>query len=128
MTVLKQQIGLPVHLHTQHTSGISAATALTAVDISADAVDPAFDAMAGNISQLCLGAIVGALRGGPYDSGLDSETIRQLSFYWEAVRTQYAAFESDLKAPTSEVHLRKIPGGHFTNLREQARAFGLETR
>jgi len=44
------------------------------------------------------------------------------------VRTQYAAFESDLKGPASEVYLHEMPGGQFTNLKEQARSLGLETR
>jgi pyruvate carboxylase len=125
---LKEQIGLPIHFHTHDTSGISAATVLAAIDAGVDAVDAAMDAMSGNTSQPCLGSIVDALKGGERDSGLDSEVIRQLSFYWEAVRTQYAAFESDLKAPASEVYLHEMPGGQFTNLREQARSFGLETR
>ena len=125
---LKEEIGLPIHFHTHDTSGISAATVLAAVEAGVDAVDAAMDAMSGNTSQPCLGSIVEALRAAPRDSGLDSEAIRQLSFYWEAVRTQYAAFESDLKAPASEVYLHEMPGGQFTNLREQARAFGLEAR
>ena len=125
---LKDEIGLPIHFHTHDTSGIAGATVLAAIDAGADAVDGAMDAMAGNTSQPCLGAIVEALRGGPRDTGLDPEAIRQLSFYWEAVRTQYAAFESDLKAPASEVYLHEMPGGQFTNLKEQARAFGLEAR
>ena len=44
------------------------------------------------------------------------------------MRTQYAAFESDLKAGASEVYLHEMPGGQFTNLKEQARGLGLETR
>jgi pyruvate carboxylase len=44
------------------------------------------------------------------------------------VRAQYAAFESDLKSGASEVYLHEMPGGQFTNLKEQARSFGLETR
>lgn len=84
--------------------------------------------MSGMTSQPCLGSIAAALRHSPRDPGLDAETIRQLSFYWEAVRQQYAAFESDLKAGTSEVYLHEMPGGQFTNLREQARGLGLETR
>jgi pyruvate carboxylase len=44
------------------------------------------------------------------------------------VRFQYAAFESDLKGPASEVYLHEMPGGQFTNLKEQARSLGLETR
>jgi pyruvate carboxylase len=62
------------------------------------------------------------------DPGLDTEWIRKISFYWEAVRNQYAAFESDLKGPASEVYLHEMPGGQFTNLKEQARSLGLETR
>ena len=60
--------------------------------------------------------------------GLDPEWIRKISFYWESVRNQYAAFESDLKGPASEVYLHEMPGGQFTNLKEQARSLGLETR
>jgi pyruvate carboxylase len=82
----------------------------------------------GNTSQPCLGSIVEALRGSERDPGLDPEWIRRISFYWEAVRNQYAAFESDLKGPASEVYLHEMPGGQFTNLKEQARSLGLETR
>jgi pyruvate carboxylase len=125
---LKDEIGLPIHFHTHDTSGIAGATVLAAIEAGADAVDAAMDAMAGNTSQPCLGAIVEALRGGAGDTGLDPAAIRRISFYWEAVRTHYAAFESDLKAPASEVYLHEMPGGQFTNLKEQARAFGLEAR
>ena len=125
---LKNEIGLPIHLHTHDTSGIAGATVLAAVDAGVDAVDAAMDAMSGTTSQPCLGSIVEALRHTPRDPGLDPEAIRQISFYWEAVRTQYAAFESDLKAGASEVYLHEMPGGQFTNLKEQARSLGLETR
>ncbi len=125
---LKNEIGLPIHLHTHDTSGIAGATILAAVDAGVDAVDGAMDAMSGTTSQPCLGSIVEALRHTPRDPGLDPEAIRQISFYWEAVRTQYAAFESDLKAGASEVYLHEMPGGQFTNLKEQARSLGLETR
>ena len=86
------------------------------------------DALSGNTSQPCLGSIVEALRGTERDPGLEPEWIRRISFYWEAVRNQYAAFESDLKGPASEVYLHEMPGGQFTNLKEQARSLGLETR
>ncbi len=128
VTALREEVGLPLHLHTHDTSGISAATVLVAIDAGVDAVDAAIDSMSGMTSQPCLGSIAAALRHSPRDPGLDAETIRQLSFYWEAVRWQYAAFESDLKAGTSEVYLHEMPGGQFTNLREQARGLGLETR
>mgnify|MGYP000213925537 FL=1 len=125
---LKEEVGLPIHLHTHDTSGIAGASVLAAVEAGVDAVDAAMDAMSGLTSQPCLGSIVEALRHTERDTGLDPEAIRQLSFYWEAVRAQYAAFESDLRSGASEVYLHEMPGGQFTNLKEQARALGLETR
>lgn len=125
---LREATSLPIHFHTHDTSGIAAATVLAAVDAGVDAVDAAMDALSGNTSQPCLGSIVEALRGSKRDPGLDPEWIRRISFYWEAVRNQYAAFESDLKGPASEVYLHEMPGGQFTNLKEQARSLGLETR
>ncbi len=125
---LKDEVGLPIHLHTHDTSGISGATVLAAVEAGVDAIDAAMDSMSGATSQPCLGSLVEALRHTERDTGLDPEAIRRISFYWEAVRTQYAAFESDLKSGASEVYLHEMPGGQFTNLKEQARAFGLEAR
>ena len=125
---LREATDLPIHFHTHDTSGIAAATVLAAVESGVDAVDAAMDSLSGNTSQPCLGSIVEALRGTERDPGLDAEWIRKISFYWEAVRTQYAAFESDLKGPASEVYLHEMPGGQFTNLKEQARSLGLETR
>ena len=125
---LREATDLPIHFHTHDTSGISAATVLAAVDAGVDVIDAAMDALSGNTSQPCLGSIVEALTGTERDPHLDPEWIRRISFYWEAVRHQYAAFESDLKGPASEVYLHEMPGGQFTNLKEQARSLGLETR
>jgi pyruvate carboxylase len=125
---LRDTTDLPIHFHTHDTSGIAGATVLAAVDAGVDVIDAAMDALSGNTSQPCLGSIVEALRNTERDPGLDPEWIRRISFYWEAVRNQYAAFESDLRGPASEVYLHEMPGGQFTNLKEQARSLGLETR
>ncbi|HEX2492828.1 MAG TPA: pyruvate carboxylase, partial [Steroidobacter sp.] len=123
---LKDEIGLPVHFHTHDTSGIAAASVLAAVEAGADAVDGALDSMSGLTSQPNLTSIVEALRHGPRDAGLDSDHLRTLSGYWEQVRRCYAGFESDLRSGASEVYVHGMPGGQFTNLREQARSLGIE--
>jgi pyruvate carboxylase len=123
---LKEEIGLPVHFHTHDTSGIASASVLAAIDAGADAVDGAMDSMSGLTSQPNLGSIVEALRHGPRESGLDPENLRVLSSYWEQVRHCYGAFESDLRSGASEVYVHGMPGGQFTNLREQARSLGID--
>ncbi len=125
---LKQEVGLPIHFHTHDTSGAAAATILAACDAGVDAIDAAMDAFSGGTSQPCLGSIVEALRHTERDTGLDIAAIREVSNYWEGVRGQYAAFESGLPAPASEVYLHEMPGGQFTNLKAQARSLGLEER
>ncbi|OJU14246.1 MAG: pyruvate carboxylase, partial [Caulobacterales bacterium 68-7] len=128
VTALKQEVGLPIHLHTHDTSGAAAASILAAVEAGVDAFDAAMDPMSGATSQPCLGSVVEALRHTPRDTELDGGAIRAIAGYWDAVRRQYAAFESDLRSGASEVYLHEMPGGQFTNLQEQARALGLAAR
>ena len=125
---LKQEVGLPIHFHTHDTAGIASATILAAAEAGVDAVDCAMDALSGNTSQATLGTVVESLQNSDRDTGLDIDAIRDISDYWESVRNHYAAFESGMQAPSSEVYLHEMPGGQFTNLKAQARSMGLEER
>ncbi len=123
---LKEEIGLPVHFHTHDTSGIGAASVFAAVAAGADAVDAAMDAMSGLTSQPNLGSIASALRFGARDPQFEPQSLRLISHYWEQVRAYYAAFESDIRSGTSDVYVHGMPGGQYTNLREQARSLGID--
>lgn len=125
---LKQEIGLPIHFHTHDTSGISAASVLAAVEAGCDAVDGALDAMSGLTSQPNLGAIAAALAGSARDPQMNLAAMNQISHYWEGVRRYYAPFEADIRSGTSDVYRHEMPGGQYTNLREQARSMGLQHR
>jgi pyruvate carboxylase len=125
---LKQEVGLPIHFHTHDTAGVATATILAAAEAGVDAVDCAMDALSGNTSQATLGTVVESLQHTDRDTGLDINAIRGISDYWESVRDHYAAFESGMQAPSSEVYLHEMPGGQFTNLKAQARSMGLEER
>lgn len=125
---LKEEIGLPLHFHTHDTSGISAASVLAAVEAGCDAVDGALDALSGLTSQPNLGAIAAALKGHARDPEIDPEALQSLSDYWEDVRRIYAPFEADIRSGTADVYRHEMPGGQYTNLREQARSMGLNGR
>ncbi|MEC3765317.1 MULTISPECIES: pyruvate carboxylase [Cupriavidus] len=125
---LKEETGLPVHFHTHDTSGISAASALAAIEAGCDAVDGALDAMSGLTSQPNLSSIAAALAGSERDPGLNLERLHEASMYWEGVRRYYAPFESEIRAGTADVYRHEMPGGQYTNLREQARSLGIEHR
>jgi pyruvate carboxylase len=123
---LKEETGLPLHFHTHDTSGIAAASVFAAIAAGADAVDAAMDSMSGLTSQPNLGSIAEALRDGARDPGLDTDHIRTISHYWAQVRKNYVAFEADIRAGASEVYVHGMPGGQYTNLREQARSLGID--
>lgn len=125
---LKEETGLPVHFHTHDTSGVASASVLAAIQAGCDAVDGALDAMSGLTSQPNLSGIVAALERTERDAGLDRHSLHDASTYWEGVRRLYAPFESDIRSGTADVYRHEMPGGQYTNLREQARAMGLEHR
>ena len=128
VSTLKQEIGLPIHFHTQDTSGISAASVLSAAEAGVDIADGAMGPLSGLTSQPNLGSIVEALRGTGRDSGVPRESIATVERYWDVVRRYYAPFESDMRAGTADVYANEIPGGQYTNLQQQARGMGLESR
>lgn len=125
---LKQEIGIPIHFHTHDTSGIAAASVLAAVDAGVDAVDLAMDSMSGLTSQPNMGSVIEALRHTERQSSLNPVSVRKLSDYWSVVRKNYSAFESEERSGASEVFVHGMPGGQYTNLREQARSLGLAGR
>ncbi|CAM9288801.1 MULTISPECIES: pyruvate carboxylase [Acinetobacter] len=125
---LKEETGLPVHFHTHDTSGIAAASILSAIEAGVDAVDTAMDAMSGLTSQPSMGSVVAALQNTDRDTGLNPNNLQQLSTYWEGVRHIYKPFEADMRAGTADVYHHEMPGGQYTNLREQARSMGIEER
>ncbi|MBU1237010.1 MAG: pyruvate carboxylase [Gammaproteobacteria bacterium] len=125
---LREEVGLPVHFHTHDTSGGSVASVLAAIEAGVDAVDAAMDSMSGLTSQPSMGAILAALENTPRAPGVTHGDIQPFTRYWEGVRHYYAPFEADIRAGTSDVYRHEMPGGQYTNLREQARSMGLDTR
>ncbi len=124
---LRNEISLPIHFHTHDTSGTSAATVLAAIEAQIDIVDLAMDSMSGLTSQPALGSVVSIMKQNHNDPKLDEADIREASLYWEQVRKNYKAFETDFKGGSSDVYLHQMPGGQFTNLKEQARSLGITT-
>lgn len=128
ISALKLEIGLPVHLHNHDTSGIGSATLLAAARVGVDAVDAAMDSFSGLTSQPNLGSIVEALRFTDRCPNISAKSIREVSGYWGQVREQYSAFDVDIKSGVSEVYLHAMPGGQYTNLKEQARSLNIADR
>ncbi|MBC7785626.1 MAG: pyruvate carboxylase [Burkholderiales bacterium] len=125
---LKNEIDIPIHFHTHDTSGINAGSILRAADAGVDIADAALSAFSGVTSQPNLNSIVAALQHTPRDTKLDLDSLNDASIYWEQTRELYYPFEEHTKAPTAEVYEHEMPGGQFTNLKQQAKSLHLEDR
>ncbi len=125
---LKDAVGIPIHFHTHDTSGINSASVLQASEAGVDVVDLALAAMSGSTSQPNLNSIVAALQHTPRDTKLDLDALNEFSDYWEKVREFYAPFDTAPKTGSAEVFLHEMPGGQYTNLKEQAASMGVSHR
>ncbi|MCR2043056.1 pyruvate carboxylase [Anaerosalibacter massiliensis] len=125
---LKNEISIPIHLHTHDTSGNGIATVLMASMAGVDIVDTAFNSMAGLTSQPALNSVVAALEHTDRSTGLDLGNLQKISDYWSTIRPIYNQFESELKSGTTEIYKYEIPGGQYSNLKPQVESFGLGHR
>ncbi|MDD3307737.1 MAG: pyruvate carboxylase [Acetobacterium sp.] len=122
---LKQEVSLPIHLHTHDTTGNGVATVLFGQMAGADIADAALNGISGLTSQPALNSIVAALKNTPRDTGLNEDELQILSDYWGTTRQVYCGFESEMKSGSTEIYKLEIPGGQYSNLRAQVESFGL---
>ncbi|MCH2224705.1 MAG: pyruvate carboxylase [Crocinitomicaceae bacterium] len=123
---LKQELDIPIHLHTHDTSGLQVATYMKAIEAGVDIIDVSLASMSGLTSQPNFNSVVKMLEGSERERPMNISSLNEFSNYWEAVREVYYPFESGLKAGTAQVFDHEIPGGQYSNLRPQARGLGLE--
>lgn len=125
---LKNEIGLPIHLHTHDTSSNGGAMLLAATQAGCDIVDAALSSVSGLTAQPNMNALLAALEGTIWDPQLDLVGLQKLANYWETCRTYYAPFESELRSGTAQVYYHEIPGGQYSNYKPQVEGLGLGHR
>ncbi|MDU2898380.1 MAG: pyruvate carboxylase, partial [Finegoldia magna] len=125
ISALKNEISVPIHLHTHDTTGNGVATIINACESGADIVDTCFNSMSSLTSQPALNSVVAALENTPRQTGISLSNCDKISNYYKDVRSYYSQFESDLKSGTTEIYRYEIPGGQYSNLKPQVESFGL---
>ncbi len=117
----KDQIGLPVQIHSHYTSGMASMTYLKSIEAGADVLDCAISSMSMSTSQPPDESIVAALEGTPYDTGLDLDLLSEIADYFRDVRKKYAEFDKASPVPDANVLRYQIPGGMISNFISQLR-------
>ncbi|MBM4372416.1 MAG: pyruvate carboxylase subunit B, partial [Deltaproteobacteria bacterium] len=123
---LKEDVGLPVQLHTHYTSGMASMACLRAVDAGVDVIDCALSPFALRTGQPAVEAMVAALHGTPRDPGLPLDEFIAVSGELERVAPRYRDFlaETTLSVIDTAVLKHQVPGGMISNLISQLREAG----
>jgi pyruvate carboxylase subunit B len=125
---LKAQVDLPVFIHSHDTAGMGAMCQLKAIEAGADHIDTAISSFAWGTSHPGTESMVAALKGSPYDTGLDLPLLQEIGMYFHAVRKKYHQFESEFTAVDTRVQVNQVPGGMMSNLANQLKEQGALSR
>ncbi|NMZ67900.1 pyruvate carboxylase subunit B [Pseudomonas peli] len=125
---LKADVDLPVFIHSHDTAGMGSMCQLKAIEAGADHIDTAISSFAWGTSHPGTESMVAALKGSPYDTGLDLALIQEIGLYFHAVRKKYHQFESEFTAVDTRVQVNQVPGGMMSNLANQLKEQGALNR
>ena len=125
VSALKDAVDLPVHLHSHEGGGCTLYTYAKAAEAGVDIVDVATSAFSNGTSQPSMTAMYYALQNNPRQPKLDIEALETIDRYWQGVRPYYAGVDSKMASPNTTLYQHEMPGGQYSNLRQQATAVGL---
>lgn len=128
---LKENVSIPIQLHTHYTSGVASMTYLKAVEAGVDVIDTAISPFALGTSQPATEVMVETFKGTPYDTGFDQNLLAEIADYFRPIRDE--ALESGLLNPKNlgvniKTLLYQVPGGMLSNLTSQLKEQGAEDR
>ncbi len=126
ISALREEVSVPIHLHTHDTTGNGIATYLMAAEAGVDVVDCAIGSMSSLTSQPSMNTLVENLRGTNRDPMISADGMKVLDKYYAHVRKIYRVYETGLTGPDARVYEDELPGGQFSNLLSQLRNSGLD--
>ena len=125
---LKEEVAIPIAMHSHATTGMSTATNIKAAEAGIDMLDTAISSMSMTYGHSATESVVAILQGHARDTGLDLHLLEEIAASFREVRKKYAKFEGSLKGVDSRIlvahpgHLR--PPRHRSSPRATARECG----
>lgn len=126
ISTLKEELDVPVHLHTHDTTGNGVATYVQAVRAGVDIVDVAASALSGTTSQPSMSSLYYALSGNERQPELKIENVEKINRYWAGIKPFYKDFMNGITSPQTDIYETEMPGGQYSNLQQQAKALGIQ--
>lgn len=121
---IKAEVDLPIHAHSHATSGFANIALMKAVENGASIIDTCNSSFGEGASHPSTESMVAALKGTPYDTGLDLIKLQEITAYFKEVRQKYWQFESAFTGIDTRVLVNQVPGGMISNLSNQLKEQG----
>ncbi len=126
---LKEAVKIPVQLHTHYTSGLASMCLMKGIEAGADIIDTAISPLALGTSHAPTEAMVAALEGTEYDTGLDLKQLTVVRDYFMQLRKKYidsGLLDPKMLATDANALIYQVPGGMLSNLLSQLKQAGKE--
>ncbi len=121
---LKENIRLPIALHSHATTGLSVATCQRAIDAGIDMLDGAISSMSMTYGHSATETLIALVEGTERDTGIELPKLDEVAAYFRDVRAKYAQFEGSLKGIDARILTAQVPGGMLTNMESQLKEQG----
>lgn len=117
--LLKENISIPIEVHSHYVGGMAVASYMKAVEAGADIIDTASVPLAFGVSQPPVETLVRIFNGTPFDSGLNLTQLFEIADYFEELRKKRGFERGVTRLSDMQVFSHQVPGGMLTNLVSQ---------
>ena len=128
---LKQNIKVPIHLHTHNTTGTGDMVYLMAAQAGVDIIDTALSPLAGGTSQPATESMVATFAGTEYDTGLDMNKLLKASEHFRKVADKLkkdGILDPKVLNTDAKTLVYQVPGGMLSNLISQLKQANAEDK
>lgn len=128
---IKEEVNVPIEVHSHYTSGVASMTYLKAIEAGADIIDTDMSPLSMGTAQPATEVMVAALHGTDYDTNLNLSSLKEITDYFKPIR------EEDIKSGLLNTKMLgvdistliyQVPGGMLSNLVSQLKNANAEDK
>jgi len=119
---LKENVKVPLFLHTHSTTGLGPMTYLKAIEAGCDGIDTAISSFSGGSSQPATETFNYSLKQLGYETNLKDDVLKQINDFFKPIKDKYLSsglLDPYIMSTETDALVYQIPGGMLSNLVSQ---------
>jgi oxaloacetate decarboxylase (Na+ extruding) subunit alpha len=122
---LKEEVRIPIHLHTHSTTGLAPITYTKAIEAGCDGIDTSISTFSGGTSQPATETMNYALNQLGYTTGLKPDVLKMVNDFFRPVKVKFndsGELDPYVLGTETDALVYQLPGGMLSNLISQLKA------